>query len=250
MRILVISDIHGNASALPAVIGAEQHVDHTIFLGDTLLSGPQANETEALLQSMNIDISIPGNHDDPLFDYSKFAHYPIEWIALNQWIIDHLDSGARELLQGFKNAGCHSIADTKMFLHHGEMGKHIPAAIPGAPDESFAALDGDSDCPLILFGHTHVQFSQKIGNKTSINPGSVGQPRCGKLYACYGVFEDGLYYPRQVTYDPAPWLKALEKIAALDSFSVFRQWLKDGLLSGYGFGEREPWTYLTAQGFN
>ena len=38
MKILVISDIHGNAEALRAVVKAEPDADHTIFLGDALLS--------------------------------------------------------------------------------------------------------------------------------------------------------------------------------------------------------------------
>ena len=48
MKILLISDIHGNAEALRAVMQAEADADATIFLGDALLSGPQANETRKL----------------------------------------------------------------------------------------------------------------------------------------------------------------------------------------------------------
>ncbi|MFL2502246.1 MAG: metallophosphoesterase [Luminiphilus sp.] len=39
MKILVISDIHGNAEALRAVVDAEDGIDHTIFLGDALPRG-------------------------------------------------------------------------------------------------------------------------------------------------------------------------------------------------------------------
>ena len=53
MKTLIISDIHGNADALRAVVDAEDAIDHTIFLGDALLAGPQANETAAILQSLD-----------------------------------------------------------------------------------------------------------------------------------------------------------------------------------------------------
>ena len=33
MKTLIISDIHGNADALQAVVDAEDAIDHTIFLG-------------------------------------------------------------------------------------------------------------------------------------------------------------------------------------------------------------------------
>ena len=60
MKILVISDIHGNAEALRAVVKAEPDADHTIFLGDALLSGPQAAEVAELLDKLNLDIAIMG----------------------------------------------------------------------------------------------------------------------------------------------------------------------------------------------
>jgi len=249
-KILVIGDIHGNAEALRAVIDAEKDADHVVFLGDALLSGPQANETAELLIELGPDISIMGNHDEEVFDHSLFAHWPEEWVALNEWIIERLEASSIEPLREYLPAGQYEIGGLKMFLHHGELEKPTPAALPDAPDESFSTMDGDSECPLILFGHTHVQFTRTIGDKTYINPGSIGQPRCGKLHACYGVFENGRYDPRQVTYDPTPWLDALARVDVLDVFPEFQQWLKDGLLNGYGIGEREPWTRFAAEGFN
>ena len=137
-----------------------------------------------------------------------------------------------------------------MFLHHGELHKPTHPAWPNAPDETFATIDGDSDCPLVLFGHTHVQFERRIANKRYINPGSVGQPRTGKLQACYGVFVDGEYEARQITYDPEPWLAALDRMTVLEKYPQFRDWLREGFLNGYGIGEREPWTQFAAEGFN
>jgi protein phosphatase len=247
---LVIGDIHGNAEALRAVMAAEQDADYVVFLGDALLSGPQANETAELLIELGPDISILGNHDEEVFDHSLFAHWPAEWIALNEWIIERLDSATIEPLQEYLPAGQYEVGGLEMFLHHGEIGKQHPAALPNAPDETFRTMDGDSDCPLVMFGHTHVQFTRRIGDKTYINPGSVGQPRTGKLQACYGVIVDGKYEPRQVTYDPQPWLDALDRMDVLAEYPTFKQWLRDGLLNGYGIGEREPWTRFAAEGFN
>ena len=91
MKILIISDIHGNAEALKAIISKETPVDHSIFLGDALLSGPQANETMDLIDELNPTISIMGNHDEEVLHPEHFAHWPEEWVALNEWIIEHLD---------------------------------------------------------------------------------------------------------------------------------------------------------------
>lgn len=250
MKILVIADIHGNAEALRAVLQEESDADHTVFLGDALLSGPQANETAQLLIDRKLDIAIEGNHDEEVLDYSLFAHWPEEWVALNKWIIERLEPSLIEPLNNYLPAGRYEIGGIEMFLHHGELEKPTPPALPNAPDETFMAMDGDSDCPLVMFGHTHVQFTRKIGDKIYINPGSVGQPRTGKLQASYGVFIDGEYEARQVTYDPGPWLDALDRIEVLDQYPEFQRWFREGLLNGYGIGEREPWTQFAAEGFN
>ena len=81
MKILIISDIHGNASALKAVLNAEQDADKIIFLGDALLSGPQANETMTLLDDLSIDIAIMGNHDEEVLDPTIYANgHPNGWL--------------------------------------------------------------------------------------------------------------------------------------------------------------------------
>ncbi len=249
MKILVISDIHGNASALEAVLSSEQDVDHVIFLGDALLSGPQANETMALLDDLTLDIAIMGNHDEEVLDRGLFEKWPAEWIALNNWIIDHLEPGTVDKLKLFSGNGNYELDGISMYLHHGQLEPGKPAALPNAPDDTFAGLDPGNDSDLVLFGHSHVQFQRQIGRRLYINPGSIGQPRCGSLHACYGVFLDGTYEPRQVTYDPAPWLNALDRITPLKKFPDFHKWLREGLLNGYGIGEREPWTQFAAEGY-
>ena len=249
MKILVISDIHGNAEALRAVVKAEPDADHTIFLGDALLSGPQAAEVAELLDKLNLDIPIMGNHDEELLDPSRFAHWPKEWVALNEWIIETLDPAIIQSFADYQPNGHYELGGLEMYLHHGELPRGEPQALPDAKDEVFLRLINDQPAPTVLFGHTHVQFERQVGEQRFINPGSVGQPRCGRLHACYGVFEDGLYTPKQVDYDPRPWLAALDRIDVLSQFPDFKQWLADGLTTGFGIGERAPWTTFAAQGF-
>ena len=250
MKILVISDIHGNAEALRAVMHAEADADASIFLGDALLSGPQANETMELLEQLDPDLAVRGNHDDELLNPSLFQGWPPEWVALNEWILEHLDPAAVTQAAEFTEPGRYQLGELDACLHHGDLGSRELAAIPDADEHVFELLRSGNDTSLVLFGHTHVQFSHRVGATRFINPGSVGQSRCGVMHACYGVFEDGEYQPRQVAYDPAPWLAALERIDVLEAFPDFKQWLINGLLSGYGIGKREPWTRFAAQGYH
>ncbi|MEM7017585.1 MAG: metallophosphoesterase family protein [Pseudomonadota bacterium] len=159
----------------------------------SVLFGPQANETIALLTRLKAGTFIIGNHDVEVLEPEVFANWPEEWVALNNWIIEHLNADAYDLIRSLKPAGEYEEGGINMALHHGTIPGGLRHALPDTPDEQLLQLADGSDCPYVLFGHSHVQFSREINGQTFINPGSVGQPRCGKLLACYGVFEDGIY---------------------------------------------------------
>ena len=109
MKILVISDIHGNAEALRAVVDAEDGIDHTIFLGDALLAGPQANETAAILQTLDPEVCVMGNHDEEVLDRGLYANWPDEWVELHDWILDRLDESAYDYIEGYSPAGRYTV---------------------------------------------------------------------------------------------------------------------------------------------
>jgi len=248
MKILVISDIHGNAEALAAVLGKEGGADSTVFLGDVLLTGPQPNETISLLKDLS-GVLITGPHDLDILEPERFAQWPDHWRAWNQWIIDTLEPAGRGFLQTLKPEGEYGVGDLRLYLTHGVLPGKVRHVLPDAADEHVATLASGNDSPIVLFGHSHIQFAREVNGQQFINPGSVGQNRCGKPLACYGLLEDGVYHPRQVEYDPAPWLEAMDRIKTLDPFPDFREWIKQGLLSGYGVGELEPWTRFAQEGY-
>ena len=110
-------------------------------------------------------------------------------------------------------------------------------------------LGASPDSDFVLFGHSHIQFRKTVAGLDYINVGSVGQNRCGKLLACYGVIQDGVFEHRQVSYDPAPWIHALDQVEALNDFPELRKWFRDSLLTGFGTGRKEPWIRYAAEGY-
>ncbi len=248
MKVLVIADVHGNAEALSAVLDKERDAESCVFLGDALSPGPQPNETIALLQQLSGTL-IMGNHDIEVLEPERMAGWPEPWLVLNQWILDTLEPSAYEFIRNLKPEGEYVEGGVRMRLKHGVLPDKPQQALPDTPDERLAVLAGGSDCPAVLFGHSHIQFRRVINGQDFINPGSVGQPRCGRRLACYGLFEEGAFRHCQVEYDPAPWLEAMDRIPPLDEFPKFREWLKQGLLRGYGAGEEEPWTRFAQEGY-
>jgi putative phosphoesterase len=250
LKVLIIADIHGNATALEAVLEKERDADRTVFLGDAVLPGPQPNETIALLNTISEGVCITGNHDTEMLHPEHFANFPPQWLAFYNWVIDNFDPSGFPFLQDLKPAGEYEVGGIRMCLHHGMVEGGPRHALPHSPDEDLLKLTNGSDALYVLFGHSHVQFSRTINGQQFINPGSIGQNRCGKQLACYGVFEDGVYRHCQLGYEQAPWLAAFDKIDTFEEFPDFRQWLRDGFVSGYANGESEPWTTFAAQGYS
>src|SRR5260370_3211571 len=85
MRILVLSDLHSNATALDAVLDAAQdRWDLSVCLGDVVGYGPDPNEVTARLRELGTQ-TIRGNHDKAVTglmatdDFNVVATSAVQW---------------------------------------------------------------------------------------------------------------------------------------------------------------------------
>ena len=85
MRILVLSDLHSNATALDAVLDtAKGRWDLSVCLGDVVGYGPDPNEVTARLRELGTQ-TIRGNHDKavtglmPTEDFNPVAKAAVDW---------------------------------------------------------------------------------------------------------------------------------------------------------------------------
>lgn len=105
MRIAIISDIHGNLTALQAVLAdiKLQKVDDIICLGDIVTLGPQPKEVLNTLKELNCVI-IKGNHDAAVVDPEMAEEYEITEYLIPDlyWCRERLTMEDLKLIEGFK----------------------------------------------------------------------------------------------------------------------------------------------------
>ncbi|WP_259713074.1 metallophosphoesterase family protein [Weissella confusa] len=68
-KVAVLSDVHGNVTALAATIAdaKAQGADEFWFLGDLFMPGPGAHDVVEMLRELNVTVWLRGNWDDFMF---------------------------------------------------------------------------------------------------------------------------------------------------------------------------------------
>lgn len=189
-RIAVLADIHGNLTALNAVLAdaRQQAATDYWFLGDLFLPGPGAEKLYQTLadtapsvwlqgnweQGINAVMTGNGRLDDPSQIY--FAR-------LTAYLVTHLSkSHYAELVQ--RPIATTMVVNGLTFqLAHNQPERSTGHDLyPDERQSNFDHLAGDAD--VAVYGHTHQQImrvSQR--GQLIINPGATGQP-----YSPYAKF--------------------------------------------------------------
>lgn len=210
MRLLILSDIHANLTALEAALAAVKgRWERVVCLGDVVGYGPDPNEVVDRVRALGAT-TIRGNHDKASCGIDKADDFnPVARTAAT-WTREQLRPENLAWLQQLPGG---PLETEGVALIHG--------ALKDEDEYVFApaqALDGllDSPTQVSFFGHTHFQggFSFR-DNKLAViqlrpgagaaftalqieaetryllNPGSVGQPRDGDARAAFAILDVG-----------------------------------------------------------
>lgn len=185
-KIAVIADVHGNYTALKAVLAdaQAQQVDNYLVLGDITNRGPAPLECVTALQKLHPLAWVIGNHEEvyqSLLNH-KFVDYQKNDKAIMAIVTSAFDRqqlGAQNFRWLAERPLCQSVKIDGLGIrvfHATPQSCRGHKTVPTAPQENFDALLVDSTDQVALYGHTH----QKIWRQTTdgryiINPGSVGQ---------------------------------------------------------------------------
>ncbi|RQG93523.1 metallophosphoesterase family protein [Natrarchaeobius chitinivorans] len=238
MKHLIIGDIHGNLPALEAVLAEESDWDSVIFLGDAVDSGPHPNQVLTRLANLS-GTFLMGNHDSEITESKdKDPPTPREY---TKWTNNVISEENRSLIRSFIPDTVLSFPDAElgdMRVHHGDFTIEDSdidwngRLWPDSDSEIFELLSDRYDEPIVVFGHSHVQFERYKDGTRFINPGSVGQHRLQTVKACYAVLEDGIFDLKAVEYDAEKAVKALHELPLGDALIKERsQIYTDGILT-------------------
>ena len=178
MRIAFISDIHGNFTALQAVLDdiKKQKVDQIICLGDTVSLGPQPREVLDTLRELQ-SINIRGNHDGAILKPDDSAFYEItDYLVPDlHWCRERLTADDYEFIRSFKTT--HEVTfpnGIQLLAFHGSplSTTHLIKATTDSVllDQYF---EGQT-AKVLIGGHSHIQMQRRYGDKLILNSGSVG----------------------------------------------------------------------------
>ena len=219
MRLVLLSDIHANVTALQAVLNDIQHnvdFDSFVILGDLVNYGPRPNEVIQMVSSspQEIIVNLWGNHEYSIFGGSLERFATDRGRSVLQYTNTILSEESRNYLDKQMNHSgfMETVIDGKSFMFmHGNLDDSYwgKFGIDKMNDERYADYD------YVVSGHSHIPHyvehffpsdNKVYRNKKRtifINPGSVGQPRNHNPYAQYGILDtvSGNYEHRSVEYD-------------------------------------------------
>jgi predicted phosphodiesterase len=217
MRILVLSDIHANLTALEAVLADAGAVDATWCLGDVIGYGPDPNECVARLRMLPDLVCLLGNHDSaalsriPIETFNQDARRSIEWMQ------NVLTTESYTFMARLPER----VVVDKATLVHGSPRNPVWEYILDLHNATQNMEHFDTQ--FCMVGHTHLPIAYvsvnggrelrwtvppegeciELPSRAILNPGSVGQPRDHDPRSSYAIFypEKNGWKIHRVEYD-------------------------------------------------
>lgn len=179
-RTAILSDIHGNAIALRAVVAEldAEGLERVVCLGDVCQGGPEPAPCVDVLAERGWP-TVLGNADafvlDPSSAEGSSEAITERQLEVRQWTYDRLGPSLRDLVAAYAPTVVHDLGDGRTLLGcHATPAAYDPVVFPSAPEEEFRAAFGGTGADVVACGHIHLPYVRRIGTSIVLNPGSVG----------------------------------------------------------------------------
>lgn len=217
MRIAIISDIHGNLSALQAVLqdlGEQPPVDQLIVAGDLCLNGPYPREALERVRALGCPV-IQGNTD--LEIVTQAPQKGEKKRTTVGWTREQIGADGIAYLESLPFS--HRIANPQgsdVLIVHANPLNLEDAIFPNSSDAALQLLLGgvDSGVGALAFGHLHIAYTRHWRHLLLVDVGSCGLPRDEDHRAAYAIldWQDNGWQAeiRRVPYDVQEVVKQLK----------------------------------------
>ena len=153
MRLLLLSDIHGNLEALEACLAAAPPHDAVANLGDVVGYGASPNQVVERVRDM-ASIHIRGNHDRCCCGLEDLENFNPVAAAAARWTNQQLSEANREWLRALPSGPLRDADwDEVQFVHGSPLDEDEYIASEFAAEAALQA----APFRLTFFGHTHIQ---------------------------------------------------------------------------------------------
>ena len=265
-RIAILSDIHGDTTALKAVIADARALGATEYwlLGDILLPGPGREDLFELLDAIPITVAVRGNWDDCVLEaldgeYGLEDPQEIQLLRLTQYLMEGLDPKRIDWFRSLPLVEKKEVNGIRFSLTHNLPEKNYGGDLrPANVTENFdQLLDDQTD--MAIYGHVHKQLLRYGSQGQQIlNPGTIGMPYFDwepiqnhrAQYTLIDVEEDGVtnLQFRKVAYDyeaelqdakdkGLPFIEMYEELRREDNYRGHNIDLLTGLIEKYGYAK-------------
>lgn len=195
MKIAFISDIHGNAVALDAVLEniKKQDVDKIYVLGDICFRGPEPKRSLDLVRSLDTDV-IKGNADEWIVRSIREGEVPNHVLDIMHsevnWSKSKLTSEDNDYLENLPMNLTIEYENIKVHAFHATPDDLFNVVLPTESDEIInEILIKDSVADIFIYAHIHKPYIRYIASKCIINIGSVGLPFDGLTKSSYALLD-------------------------------------------------------------
>lgn len=228
MRVAVFSDVHGNLTALEAVLSdiEQQAVDATVFAGDLCLAGPRPAACLERVRQMNIPC-VYGNTDHWLLGITE---PPDRVKPIRAWTLTRLNDDQRDWLHSLPLA--HRISPTgkksdDLLIVHANPKDAYWLIFPSEaeqttrygrirqPDTDLDEWLADTQAAVLAYGHLHIPNIRHWHHLVLANISSVSLPGDDDPRAKYGLltWQNGRWHieHRHIEYNIGQEIAALKQ---------------------------------------
>jgi putative phosphoesterase len=185
IRVVVMSDIHGNLPALEAVVDSLPDCDAVFVAGDLCLEGPTPAQVLDRLLDLRWTL-LMGNTDRDIVEPPGDASS--EESQLIAWTRDRLGQRRLDELSRLPFSSRFNSDGDELLVVHANPLNMDDQLYPDMTEQQLQPYLDAANATILAFGHLHTPYERPVSGVVLVDVSSVGHPKDRDLRAAYTVF--------------------------------------------------------------